>query len=379
MNIPLVDLQAQYSPIKSEIDSAIQEVLSSCAFIGGKQVRAFEEEFAAYIGAAYCISCGNGTDALQIALKSLGIGAGDEVIVPANSFIATSEAVTNLGAKVVFADVDDQTSNIDATQIEQKITGQTKAMIAVHLYGLPADMQPILDIAKKHHLYVIEDAAQAHGAVYHGKKIGTIGDIATFSFYPGKNLGAYGDAGAIVTDNEDLAVLARKLANHGRIDKYNHQIEGYNSRLDGIQAAILSVKLKYIEEWTALRIQNAGIYTQLLRASKIKTPYVPEGLKHVFHLYVIETINRNELLKFLEGNDIQAGIHYPIPLPLLQAYKYLGHSEADFPVVVQKKENILSLPMYPELKQEQIEYIVEKVLEFERTHYAELSNLEVGK
>ena len=262
MKIPLVDLKAQYERIKDEIDAAIQEVIATSAFIGGPYVRAFEEAFARFCEVKHCIGVGNGTDALFIALKSLGIGVGDEVITAANSFIATSEAITATGAQVVFCDIDPKTYNIDVSQIEAKITPQTKAIIPVHLYGQPADMDPILELARRYGLKIIEDAAQAHGARYKGRRVGSLGDVACFSFYPGKNLGAYGDGGAIVTNDDELALKIRMFANHGRVDKYDHKIEGMNSRLDGLQAAILSVKLKYLEEWTESRRQLAYLYNE---------------------------------------------------------------------------------------------------------------------
>src|SRR5262245_53332412 len=260
MKIPLVDLNAQYECIKDEIDTAIQGVLATSAFIGGPYVKAFEEAFAKFCEVKHCIGVGNGTDALFISLKGLGIGAGDEVITAANSFIATSEAITATGAQVVFCDIDPKTYNIDVNLIEEKITPRTKAIIPVHLYGQPADMHPILELARRYGLKIIEDAAQAHGARYKGQRIGSLGDVACFSFYPGKNLGAYGDAGAIVTNDDELALKIKMFANHGRVEKYDHQIEGVNSRLDSLQAAILSVKLKYLKAWTESRRQLASLY-----------------------------------------------------------------------------------------------------------------------
>ena len=264
MNIPLVDLKAQYRSIQSEIDPVVAEVLGSCAFIGGPYVKSFEADFAAFCGAEYCVGVGNGTDALFIALKALGIGPGDEVITAANSFIATSEAITMTGARVVFADIDPATYNIDIASLEKKITGRTKAIIPVHLYGQPADMKQIVTLARNHGLKIVGDAAQAHGAEYHGKKIASWADATCYSFYPGKNLGAYGDAGAIVTDDQALAGKMRMIANHGRADKYNHEFEGVNSRLDGFQAAILGVKLKHLDVWTESRRAHAYRYNELL-------------------------------------------------------------------------------------------------------------------
>jgi len=281
MNIPFVDLKAQYESIKDEIDSALADVISKTAFVGGPFVNSFEEAFAKYCGTEFCVCVGNGTDALFIALKTLGIGVGDEVITVANSFIATSEAITMAGAKVVFVDINPLTYNIDEKKIEEKVTKNTKAIVPVHLYGQPADMDPIIEIARKHNLYLIEDAAQAHGAEYKGRKIGTIGDIACFSFYPGKNLGAYGDAGAIVTNNQELAVKARMFANHGRIDKYNHEQEGVNSRMDGLQGAVLGVKLRHLNDWTERRRQNAYIYNEYLKETDLITPFEIPDVKAV--------------------------------------------------------------------------------------------------
>ncbi len=372
MNIPFVDLKAQYLSIKSEIDQAIQKVINDTAFINGKYVKEFEENFASILGRKYCVGVGNGTDALFIALKILGIGEGDKVIAPANSFIATSEAITMTGAEVVFVDVDPKTYNISPEKIEERILGMSpeqrvrlKAIIPVHLFGHPADMDNILDIAKRYNLFVIEDAAQAHLAEYKGKKVGTFGDIACFSFYPAKNLGAYGDAGAILTDNEELAIKARMFANHGRIEKYNHEFEGINSRMDGIQGAILNVKLKYLPKWTEMRRKLAFLYTKLLAEYEaISVPIEAEYAKHVYHLYVIRIKERDKLREYLRSKGIATGIHYPVALPNLKAYKYLGHKPSDFPVSSKYQHEVLSLPMYPELKEVQIHYIVNCIKEF---------------
>jgi dTDP-4-amino-4,6-dideoxygalactose transaminase len=365
MNVPFVDLKAQYHSIKEEIDAAIQEVIEHTAFIGGAFVKKFEQEFAEYIGAKYCIPCGNGTDALMLTLIGMGIGKGDEVIVPANSFIATSEAVTAAGARVVFCDVDAQTNNIDPKLLAEKITPQTKAIIAVHLYGRPADLDPIIKIAKAHNLRVIEDAAQAHGALYKGKKVGTFGDAACFSFYPGKNLGAYGDGGAVVTNDEELAKKVRMLANHGRIEKYNHEFEGFNSRLDGMQAAILSVKLKHLDKWAEARRHVAGRYINGLNGiGDIRLPMNDDESYAVYHLFVIKTGQRDNLKKFLEGKGIHCGIHYPIGLPFLKAYAYLNHRPEDFPVTAKNQNEVLSLPMFPELTDSQIDYVIQSIKEF---------------
>ena len=366
MNIPFVDLKAQYASIKNEIDSAVKEVIDNTAFIGGSFAKKFEDAFAAFCNVRYCVGVGNGTDALFIALKSLGIGEGDEVITVANSFIATSEAVSMTGARVVFVDIDPKTYNIDINKIEEKISAKTKAIIPVHLYGQPADMEPIIQLAKKYKLKIVEDAAQAHGAEYKGKKIGSIGDMACFSFYPGKNLGAYGDAGAVVTNDGDLAIKARMFANHGRIDKYNHEKEGINSRLDGIQAAVLSTKLKYLDKWTEHRRKNAYLYNKLLNNPMVTTPVELENVKAVYHLYVIKVPaeKRQELQNALKSHGISTGIHYPIALPELIAYKYLNHKDTDFPVASGASQQILSLPMFAELTEEQIKFIAEKINNF---------------
>ncbi len=365
MNIPFVDLKTQYAAIKTEIDAVISRVISESAFIGGEYVESFESKFADFCQAKYCIGVGNGTDAISIALKALGIGEGCEVITASNSFIATSEGVTMAGAKVVFADINPQTYNIDIADIEQKITPRTKAIIPVHLYGQPADMDPVLELARKHHLRVIEDAAQAHGAVYKGRRIGSIGDMACFSFYPGKNLGAYGDAGAILTNDAQLARKARMIANHGRIEKYDHEIEGVNSRLDGLQAAILETKLKYLPGWLEMRRKNAYLYNKLLRDTGLITPKEIKDVKAVYHLYVVRTARelRPKLQAYLKSKGISTGIHYPIALPNLQAYAYLRNGN-HFPEATRASQEIVSLPMFPELSGEQITYVAEMISEF---------------
>jgi dTDP-4-amino-4,6-dideoxygalactose transaminase len=370
MNIPLVDLKAQYESIKDEINSAISEVISKSAFVGGPFVESFEKAFAEFCNVKHCIGVGNGTDALSIALKVLGVGPGDEVIVPANSFIATSEAVTLTGARVVFVDIDAKTYNMDPNKLEdylkKRFTPRVKAVIPVHLYGQPADMDTILALARKYDLRVVEDAAQAHGAVYKGKKTGSIGDMACFSFYPGKNLGAYGDGGAITTNGDALALNARMFANHGRIDKYDHKIEGVNSRLDGLQAAILQVKLKHLQEWTECRCRNAYLYNEYLKDTSIITPTEIDDVKAVYHLYVVRIKDgkREELHNYLKSKGISTGIHYPIALHCLKAYAYLNHKENDFPEANKASQNILSLPMYAELEDSKIKYIAEQIAEF---------------
>lgn len=361
MQVPFVDLKMQYKAIKQEIDEAIASVIKDTAFVGGEYVEKFEEEFAGFCQAKYCVGVGNGTDALFIALKALGVREGDEVITAANSFIATSEAITLTGAKVVFVDCDPQTYNIDVKKIPFAITPQTKAIIPVHLYGQPADMVALKRIAKEHDLFLVEDAAQAHGAEINGRRVGSLGNVACFSFYPGKNLGAYGDGGAIVTNDEELAIRCSMIGNHGRVKKYDHCFEGVNSRLDGLQAAILSVKLKHLEEWTKKRREIADIYKDFLRDIEVIIPLEAVGVKHVYHLYVVRVTRRDTIQVALKEKGINTGIHYPIALPHLEAYKYLGYRPEDFPIATQYSKEILSLPIYPELSRVQIEYICKQL------------------
>jgi len=366
MNVPFVDLKAQYQSIKSDIDSAIQSVISETAFVGGKYVEGFEKAFAEKFGIKHCISCANGTDAIYITLKALGIGPGDEVITVANSFIATSETISQTGARPVFVDIDEY-FHIDPALIESKITGKTKAIIPVHLFGQAADLDAVKAICDKHKLHLIEDCAQSHFATYKGKKTGTFGVAATFSFYPGKNLGAYGDGGAIISNNDDFARAARLFACHGSIQKYIHEIEGINSRLDSLQAVVLRIKLGHIDNWNKARNSHALKYNALLGDVKqIKVPKLRPGTFHIFHLYVIRAERRDELAAFLKTKGIATGIHYPYALPLMPAYRYLGHQPSDFPTAYACQEQILSLPMYPELADEQITYVADSIAEFYR-------------
>jgi len=350
--IKLTDLNAQYQAIRSEIDAAIAKVIADGIFIGGKYVAAFEQEFAAYSGVRHCIGCANGTDAIEIALQAMGIGPGDEVIVPARTWISTSEAVTTVGATPVFVDTDPQLYTIDVSQIEGRITPRTKAIIPVHFYGLPAEMDEVTAIAQKHGLRILEDCAQAHGATYKGRKVATFGEAATFSFYPGKNLGAYGDAGAIVTNDDALASRIRTIANHG--GKNDHSMEGRNSRLDSLQAAILSAKLKHLEDWTEARRHNAGLYRKHLAGSGLQVPIAPDYSRHVYHLFVVQVPERDRVQADLKARGIETGIHYPIALPFLKAYAHKGHRAADFPVAAREMHRILSLPMYAELTEPMI-------------------------
>jgi dTDP-4-amino-4,6-dideoxygalactose transaminase len=361
--IPFVDLKAQYQSIKPEIDAAIAAVISETAFVGGPHVKGFEDAFAAYCGVSQCVGVANGTDAIFIALRALGIGPGDEVITVANSFVATSEAIRMAGAQVVFVDIDPRTMNIDVNRIEEKITPRTKAIVPVHLYGQPADMAAIRALADRHNLRIVGDAAQAHGALYRGRPIAQLADVTCFSFYPGKNLGAYGDAGALVTDNAEWAATARMFANHGRTKKYDHDFEGVNSRLDGLQAAILSVKLKHLDQWSESRRRNAYLYTEALAGSRLGTPVELEDCRAVYHLYVVRVPagQREALQKHLGDYGISTGIHYPIALPYLNAYRYLGHTANDFPEALRASQEILSLPMFPELTKDQIAQVAEAV------------------
>lgn len=357
MRVNFVDLKAQYQTIKTEVDAAIAEVIGNTAFINA---RGFEKEYAEYIGTQHCVGVGNGTDALFMAMKSMGFGPGDELITAANTFIATAEGIGWTGATPVFVDCEPDYYNIDPTKIEAAITEKTKAIVPVHLYGQAADMDPIMEIAKKHNLKVIEDCAQSHGGTYNGKVTGTMGDAGCFSFYPGKNLGAYGDAGAIVTDSEDLATEIRKLGDHGSNVKYQHDFQGTNSRLDGIQGAVLSVKLKHLDNWTERRREVAERYNEGLKDVCV-VPQTLEGVKHCFHLYVIQVNNREEVMNHLQEQDIASGIHYPVALPVTPAYSHLGYTADQFPVACGIQDKIMSLPMHGDLTDEDVDLVIEEV------------------
>jgi dTDP-4-amino-4,6-dideoxygalactose transaminase len=355
--VKFLDLKKQYISMKDEIDIAIRNVIDDTAFVGGKYLKEFEESFSNYIGTKFCIGVGNGTDALEIALWSLDLPSGSEVIVPANSFIATSEVVTRNNLKVIFADVGEDYL-LSEYSIKSVITKNTKAIIPVHLYGQPCDMDMIMNIAKEYNLKVIEDCAQAHGAKYKDQKVGTFGDLATFSFYPGKNLGAYGDGGAVVTNNENLANRCSMYANHGRSDKYLHEFEGINSRLDGLQAAVLNVKLKYLDSWSNRRNEVANYYFEQLKdIEDITLPSISKDRYSVFHLFVIRVKNRDKLRKYLIDNDISCGIHYPVALPNLEAYKYLEEDYSNYFACSSDKE-LLSLPMGEHLEKEDLEKVL---------------------
>jgi dTDP-4-amino-4,6-dideoxygalactose transaminase len=363
--VPFADLHAQYLTIRTEIDAAIAEVIRNSAFIRGPAVEKFEQEFAAAIGTPHCVSCANGTDAIYIAMHALGVQPGDEVITTAHSWIATSETITQAGGKVVFCDTDPDTFTIDPAQIEARITSRTVGIIPVHLYGQPADMERIMAVALKHKLWVIEDCAQAHLARVNGQQVGTFGVAATYSFYPGKNLGAMGDAGAIVTGDADLARRMAMFARHGGITKGDHQIEGINSRLDGLQAAILSVKLRRLPDWTRARQAIAGRYDQALASiAGVATPRVGAGREHVYHLYVIQHERRDALAQQLNADGIQTVINYPVALPFLPAYKRLGHVPADFPNAHRHQGRILSIPIFPEMSAAQQAAVVASIRRF---------------
>lgn len=367
MNIPVpfADLHAQYLSIREPMDAAIAEVIRRSAFIRGPFVERFEQEFADAVGVAHCVSCANGTDSLYIAMRALGVRPGDEVIAPSHSWISTTETITQAGGSVVFCDTDPKTFTIDPAHIEARVSPRTVGIIPVHLYGQPADMDPVMAIAKRHGLWVLEDCAQAHFARYKDRQVGTFGAAASYSFYPGKNLGAMGDAGAIVTGDADLARRMTMFARHGGLTKGDHQIEGINSRLDGLQAAVLSVKLSHLPAWTARRQLLAKAYGELLgRIPGVTVPSTADGREHVWHLYVIQHEERDALARHLAERGIQTAINYPVALPFLPAYSRLGHTRADFPVAHHHQSRILSLPLFPEMTAQQVQAVAEAIGEF---------------
>lgn len=365
MKVPFLDLKIQYDSIREEIAVAMQDVLDHTAFAGGPFVERFEKDFAAFCQCRSAIGVGNGTDALWIALLMLGVGQGDEVITVPNTFIATAEAITFAGAKPVFVDIDETTYTMDPSRLVSAITPRTKAIIPVHLYGQTADMDPIMEIARSRSLAVIEDACQAHGAEYKGRRAGSIGDAGCFSFYPGKNLGAYGEAGAITTNDEKLAEKMRMFRDHGQAKKYYHSMVGWNGRMDGIQGAILSVKLRYLEKWNSARRENAARYRQLLEnIPGVVLPVESDYARHVYHIYCVRVSNRDKMIKILAEKNIFCGIHYPVPLHLQDAYKSLGYAKGDFPISEKYTEQIVSLPMYAELTEEQINFVSDGVKSF---------------
>jgi dTDP-4-amino-4,6-dideoxygalactose transaminase len=367
MNVPFVDLKTQYKQIKDEILTEINDVLDNTAYICGKKAKKFEIDFAKLHDSKFCVALSSGTDALHTALKAIEIKPGDEVIVPVNTFIATSESVSLQYATPVFVDQNEKTYNIDVNKIEQAITKKTKAIIPVHLYGQPAEMDKVLDIARNFNLYVIEDCSQAHLSTYKEKKVGNFGNIGTFSFYPGKNLGAYGEAGAVLTNDEELYQKMLKFRQHGSVEKYYHDIEGHNYRIEEIQAAVLNVKLKYLIKWTESRRINAMNYNKYLNEINCKdivTPFCPDYIKAVYHLYVIRATNRDKLMVYLGEKGIQTALHYPLPLHLQKAYNYLNYKERDFPIAEKCCKEIVSIPMFPEMTVEQIQYISESINNF---------------
>jgi dTDP-4-amino-4,6-dideoxygalactose transaminase len=377
MKIPFVDLHAQYLTIKEEVDGAIAEVIAESAYIRGRHVDAFEQAWALTLGVSRCVSCANGTDAIYIALRGLGLTPGDEVITSAHSWISTSETITQAGGQVVFSDTDEETFTIDPVDIEAKITPATVGIIPVHLYGQAADMGAIMAIARKHNLWVIEDCAQAHLARYNGQFVGTFGNVATFSFYPGKNLGAYGDAGCIVTNDERLAEWMATFARHG--GKGDHIMEGINSRMDGLQAAILNAKLPYLPAWTAARRRIATCYDELLEdVGDVITPTIERDRDHVYHLYVIRTENRDALREHLSEAGISTVLNYPKALPFYPAYAYLGHIPKDFQAAYFNQSRILSLPIYPEMPEETITHVVNTISHFWSSEFSSVSELTVG-
>lgn len=370
MGIPFVDLRTQYQSIKEEVDPAVLKVMQNCNFVLGKEVEEFEAAFADYCEAAYAVGVDSGYSALELALLAHGVGAGDEVIIQANTFQATALAVHNVGAKPVLVDIHPETYNIDVNAVETAVTDKTKAIMPVHLYGLPADMDPIMAVAAKHELFVIEDSAQGHGARYNGKRVGGIGHSAGFSFYPGKNLGAYGDGGAVVTNDEAVAEKVKMLRNLGMKVKYHHEIKGYNNRLDTIQAAVLGVKLPYLDQWNNGRRQAAAWYNELLADTPIITPQTPEDREHVFHLYVVRVPgNREAFMNHLSQDGIASGLHYPIPIHCQPSFAELGYGEGDFPITEAYSQKIVSLPMFGELTKEDVKTVTDSIKRFSEKHW----------
>ncbi len=372
MNIPFVDLQTQYQSLKEEADAAVLAVMKRGDFVLGGAVAEFERAFADYCGVRHVIGVDSGYSALELIVRAYGIGPGDEVITVANTFIATTLAISNAGATPVLVDIDPETYNIDPTKIEAAITPRTRAIMPVHLYGQPVDMDPILAIARKRGLYVFEDAAQAAGARYKGRMIGGLADAAGFSFYPGKNLGAYGDGGAVATNNDEIAEKVRLLRNIGQKVKYYHEVKGFNHRLDTMQAAVLKVKLPHLDDWNASRRRAAATYNDLLHDLPLVTPLTPAYAEHIFHLYVIRVHNREALMEHLKSKGIASGLHYPIPIHVQPAYSELGYKAGDFPITEAYAETILSLPIYPELDDDKVAYVVDAIRDFFQSHPDEM-------
>jgi len=365
MKIPFLDLKRQYDAIKSEVDLAIQEVLDTCSFVLGKQVSNFETAFSLAHSVKHSVGLSSGTDANHLSLWTLDVGPGDEIILPANTFAATAWAATLCGARPIFVDSHEQSYNLDPVKVEAAVTLKTKAIVAVHLYGQPADLDPLAEIAASHNSYLVEDAAQAHLAEYKGRKVGGIGIAAAFSFYPGKNLGAYGEAGALTTNDDSIAENARMFRDQGQSRKYYHDSYGHNYRMEAIQGAVLSVKLKYLPQWTERRRAVAAKYREMLQdVDQIVLPKEMPYAKHVYHLFVIRAQQRDDLRVFLEQKEVDTGLHYPIPLHLQKAFQHLGYKRGDFPVAEKLADDILSLPIYPELTTQQIEYVCDCIREF---------------
>jgi dTDP-4-amino-4,6-dideoxygalactose transaminase len=364
MKVPFLDLKAHHAPLVEEFDRAIHEVIESSAFAGGPFVEKFEEEFAAFCGCSHAIGVGNGTDALWLTLLALGIGEGDEVITVPNTFIATAEAITYCKARPVFVDVDKNTFTMNPRELEKSLTEKTKAIIPVHLFGQPADMDPILEFARAHGLFVVEDAAQAQGAEYKGRKAGTIGDAGCFSFYPGKNLGAFGEAGAVVTNDPELSKQIQMLRDHGQSRKYYHALMGWNCRMDGIQGAVLSIKLRHLHEANSLRRKHALEYNQALAGiDGVLTPLEAKYARHVYHVYAIRVQERDAVLLRLQEKGVGCAVHYPVPIHLQDACRNLGYTRGAFPIAESLADEFVSLPMFPELTEEQIEYVARCVSE----------------
>lgn len=359
ISVPLVDLRRQYRDLQAEIDSAIRRVIESGRFILGPEVESFEEDFGRYVGAPTAVGVASGTAALQLALAACGVGPGDEVITSPHTFIATAEAITHAGARPVFVDIDPETYTLDPQRVEDAISQRTKAIVPIHLYGHPAEMDPLVEITERHNLWLVEDAAQAHGAEYRGRRCGAIGHLAAFSFFPGKNLGAYGDAGAVTGRSPELLDRVRRLRDHGRVSKYVHDEVGYGERLDSLQAAILSVKLAHLESWTESRRRIAARYSEALGSTALRTPTERPGARHVYHLYVIRALERDRLLRALAEAGIGAGIHYPVPLHRQPAYSELAG--LSFPETERAAAEVLSLPIYPEMEEAQIDYVIDQV------------------
>ncbi len=366
MVIPFADLKAQYQSIKEEIDEAVARTLASANFILGPEVAAFEKDFAVYCGVSHCIGLNSGTSALHLALLAAGVGPGDEVITVSFTFVATVAAVIYAGAKPVFVDIDPVSFTMDVNQIEKAITPKTKAILPVHLYGQPADMDPIMEIARRRGLVVIEDACQAHGAEYNGKRVGSIGDMGCVSFYPGKNLGAYGEGGAVTTNSPEFTRIIRMLRDWGAEKRYHHSLKGYNYRMEGLQGAILAVKLRHLEKWTGARQAHAKNYDRFLAKAGVGIPAVMPYSRHVYHIYAIRHPKRDELVEFLKEHDVQTGIHYPIPVHLQEAYSDIGYKRGDLPVTEEVANEVLSLPMCAELEAGQVKEVAEAV----RSHSA---------